>query len=327
MKAIVVSEFGKPEVLKYVDHPKPEPTDEQLLIEVKAIGVNPVDTYKRSGYGTYATSKLPYIPGGSDAAGIISQVGKSLQSRFKVGERVFTTGSITGTYAQYMLSTPNDVFPLPETLTFEQGAGIWVPYGTAYRAMNLKGQVSKGQIVLVHGASGGVGTACVQIGQQVGAFVIGTASTEEGRTLVKNLGAQVIFDHKNNPDYVSEILSHETVKANGGVDLIIEMLANVNLEKDLQMIKKGGRIIIVGNRGRIEITPRDIMFKESWVTGVMLMETTEEEKKQTVKWLEDGLSKGQLKPTAGKLFKLENSDQAHVEVIEGNANGKVIITV
>eukprot|EP01088_Endostelium_zonatum_P004338 TRINITY_DN1556_c0_g2_i1.p1 TRINITY_DN1556_c0_g2~~TRINITY_DN1556_c0_g2_i1.p1 ORF type:complete len:286 (-),score=85.10 TRINITY_DN1556_c0_g2_i1:157-1014(-) len=281
MKAIVVSQYGGPEVLKYVDHPKPTPSPNQLLIQVKAIGVNPVDTYKRA--GTYANSpKLPFIPGGSDAAGIIVEIGSNLSSSsFRLNQRVFTTGSVSGTYAEYMICESSDVYPLPDNITFEEGAGLWVPYGTAFRAMKIKGAVKNGQIVLVHGASGGVGTGCVQMGKQNGAWVIGTASSEEGRKLVKQLGAEAVFDHRKE-GYVEEILALEKVRENGGVDLVIEMLGNVNLEKDLKMVARNGRIVVVGNRGRIEINPRDIMSKECIITGVMLALDSVQEKEETV---------------------------------------------
>src|SRR5688572_833376 len=177
MKAIRVHEFGPPGVMKFDDIADPQAGAKQLVVRVRAAGVNPVDTYIRA--GTYAKKPaLPYTPG-FDAAGIVESVGPDVQ-RFKPGDRVYVSGNITGAYAQKTLCAEESVFSLPERLTFAQGAGVWVPYATAHHALFHVAKARSGETLLVHGASGGVGSAAVQIGRALGMRVIGTAGTEKG---------------------------------------------------------------------------------------------------------------------------------------------------
>src|SRR5580658_3474698 len=160
MKAIRVHEFGGPEVLKYEEIPTPQPEAGQVLVKIRAAGVNPYDTYMRS--GTYAIKPpLPYTPG-SDAAGLVEAVGAGVTT-VKPGDRVYTAKTITGAYAEYTLTLENQVQKLPPNITFDQGAAIWVPYGTAYHALKQEARGRASETVLVHGASGGVGSAAVQI--------------------------------------------------------------------------------------------------------------------------------------------------------------------
>ena len=156
MKAIQVHQFGGPEVLDLEEIPTPKPAPGQVLVRVHAAGVNPYDTYMRA--GTYAVKPpLPYTPG-SDAAGIVEAVGPSV-TKVKPGDRVYTAKTITGAYAEYALALESQVHPLPEKISFAQGAGVWVPYGTAYTALHHHAHARAGETLLIHGASGGVGTA------------------------------------------------------------------------------------------------------------------------------------------------------------------------
>src|SRR5215813_1079104 len=242
MKAIQVHEFGGPEVLKLDEIPTPKPEAGQVLVKVHAVGVNPYDTYMRT--GTYAIKPpLPYTPG-SDAAGTIEAVGDNV-SQVKVGDRVYTANTVTGAYAEYALARENQVHPLPAKVTFAQGAGVWVPCGTAYHALFQATRARAGETVLVHGASGGVGIAAVQLARATGLTVFGTAGTEKGLELAKREGAHRVFDHSK-PGYQEQI-----VKATGGrgVDLILEMLANKNLGDDLKLLARDGRVMVIGSRG------------------------------------------------------------------------------
>src|SRR5437870_4811516 len=176
MKAIRVTDFGGPDVLKLQNVADPKPDSGQVLVRVKAAGVNPVDTYIRA--GVYAKKpNLPYTPG-TDAAGIVEAAGPNVK-RFKPGDRVYTNGSITGVYAELALCEESRVHPLPSNISFAQGAALGVPYGTAYRALFQRGHAKPGEAVLVHGASGGVGIACVQFARAAGLTVIGTGGTEK----------------------------------------------------------------------------------------------------------------------------------------------------
>lgn len=320
MRAIRVFEFGGPEVLKLQsDVAVPIPKDHQVLIKVQACGVNPVDTYIRS--GTHNIKPLlPYTPG-FDVAGIIEAVGESV-SAFKKGDRVFTTRTISGGYAEYALAADHTVYTLPEKLDFKQGAAIGIPYFTAYRALLHSACVKPGESVLVHGASGGVGIAACQIARAYGLKVLGTASTEEGQKIVLENGAHKVFNHKE-ANYIDKIKKSVGEK---GVDVIIEMLANVNLCNDLNLLSHGGRVIVVGSRGTIEINPRDIMTKESSIKGVTLFSSTKEEFQQFAAALQAGMEIGWLKPVIGPQYLLEKATQAHENIIHSSgATGKMIL--
>src|SRR5512135_2743719 len=193
MKAIRVREFGPPEVMTIAETEDPIPGPGQVVVKIEAAGVNPTDAYSRS--GTYGRRHaLPYTPG-SDAAGIVDGVGEGI-TRVKAGDRVYTAGTLSGAYAELALCEQSQVQPLPGNLTFSQGAGIYIPYGTAYRALFLRARARPGETVLVHGASGGVGLAAVQLARAAGMTVIGTAGSERGRALVKTAGADHVLDHK-----------------------------------------------------------------------------------------------------------------------------------
>jgi len=177
MKAIVVREFGGPEVLNLEEIPTPRPAAGQVLVRIHAAGVNPYDTYMRN--GTYAIKPpLPYTPG-SDGAGVVEAVGEGV-NKVKPGDRVYVAKTVTGAYAEYALALESQVHPLPAKVTFAQGAGIWVPYGTAYHALHQCTRARAGEAALIHGASGGVGIAGVQIARAMGLNVFGTAGTEKG---------------------------------------------------------------------------------------------------------------------------------------------------
>jgi NADPH:quinone reductase len=318
MKAILVAEFGGPEVLKLNEIPTPKPEAGQVLIKVHAVGVNPYDTYMRS--GTYAIKPpLPYTPG-SDAAGVVEAVGSGVKN-LKPGDRVYTAKTITGAYAEYTLTLESQAQKLPDNISFEQGAGVWVPYGTAYHAIHHEAKVRASETVLVHGASGGVGSAAVQMLHAMGATIFGTASTDAGRDLIKREGAAQAFDHTK-PGYTDELM-----KASGGrgVDVILEMLANVNLAQDLKMLAQYGRVVVIGNRGDVTINARDIMARRSSVRGFTLWATTEVENADIHAGLYAGLANGTLTPIVGKKIPLAEAARAHREVMTSGAAGQIVL--
>ncbi|KAF5888592.1 quinone oxidoreductase, partial [Clarias magur] len=268
MKAIRVSEFGAPSVLKFCsDLPVPAPGPKQVLVRVHACGVNPVETYIRS--GAYARKpSLPYTPG-SDVGGVVEAVGDGVRF-LKAGDRVYTVSTETGGYAEYTVASEESVHKLPESLSYKQGAAVGVPYFTAYRALFHKAHAKAGETVLVHGASGGVGVAACQLARAFGLKVLGTAGTPEGMKLALSNGAHMAFNHREK-DYVEKI---QEATEGRGVNVIVEMLSNVNLSSDLKLLAHDGRVTVVGCRGSIEINPRDMMLKESVIVGVALFSAT-----------------------------------------------------
>jgi NADPH:quinone reductase len=319
MKAIRVHEFGDPEVLRLEEVPTPRPGPGEVLVRIHAIGVNPVETYIRA--GTYARlPALPYTPG-NDCAGVVEQVGPDV-NEFKPGDRVYSGGSLAGsTYAEFTLCKTAQVHPLPENVSFAQGAAMGTPYATAYRGLIQRADARPGEIVLVHGASGGVGTAAVQLARARGLRVFGTAGTDKGRKLVREQGAHEVFDHSA-PDHFEQIMKATSGR---GVDVIVELLANVNLGKDLTILAKGGRVVIIGSRGRVEIDPRDAMQRDADIRGMVLPNTPPEKLASIHAALVAGLENGTLRPVISKEFPLAEAAQAHRAVMEPGALGKIVL--
>src|SRR5713101_2281081 len=319
MKAIRVHEFGGPEVLRLEEVPKPQPGPGEVLIRMHAIGVNPVETYIRA--GTYARlPALPYTPG-NDGAGVVEQIGDSV-TEFKPGDRVYTGGSLTGsTYAEFVLCKKEQVHPLPANVSFAQGAAMGTPCATAYRGLLQRADAKPGETVLVHGASGGVGTAAVQLARARGLRVFGTAGSDDGINLTRQQGAHEVFDHRA-PDHFEQIMK---ATDGHGVDVIVELLANVNLGKDLTILAKGGRVVIIGSRGRVEIDPRDTMQRDVDLRGMVLPNTPPKEMASIHAALVAGLENGTLRPVIGKEFPLSEAAQAHRAVMEPGATGKIVL--
>jgi NADPH:quinone reductase len=319
MKAIRVHEFGGPENMRVEEVDLPSPGPRQLVIAVKAAGINPIDTYIRS--GTYAKKKptLPYTPG-FDAAGIVESVGAESR-RFKPGDRVYINGNVTGAYAEKTLCDEESVFPLPGHLTFAQGSGIWVPYATAHQAIFHVARARAGETLLVRGASGGVGSACVQTARALGLRVIGTAGSENGRQMLRELGVHAALDH-HATDLTTQVLNATEGR---GPDIIIEMLANANLGRDLGMIAHRGRIVIIGNRGTIEINPRDAMNRDAAILGMLLLNATPDELVRISAGLAAGLENKSLNPVVGRTFPLDQAPRAHEQVLAPGALGKIAL--
>jgi NADPH2:quinone reductase len=318
MKAIRVDEFGDPEVLRLEEVPRPRPGLGQVVVRMHAIGVNPVETYIRA--GTYAYKpELPYTPG-NDGAGVVEQVGPDLKE-FKPGDRVYAAGSISGTYAEFALCRTEQVHRLPSNVSFAQGAAMGTAYATAFRGLFQRADAKPSETVLVHGASGGVGTAAVQLARAGGQRVFGTAGSDEGRKLAREQGAHGVFDHRA-PDQFEQIMN----ATNGrGVDVIVELLANVNLGKDLTILAKGGRVAIIGSRGRVEIDPRDAMQRDADLRGMVMPNTPPEDLASLHAALVAGLENGTLRPVIGKEFPLAEAAQAHRAVMEPGAFGKIVL--
>lgn len=322
MKAIRVQQFGDPSVMTLHDVPDKSAGAGQVLIDVKAVGVNPVDTYIRSGQYA-ALPPLPYTPG-ADAAGVVAAVGSDV-AELKKGDRVYISGTIDGraygAYAQQAVCTVDQVHHLPTHVSFAEGAGVGVPYVTAWRALFDKGRAMPGETVLIHGASGAVGVAAAQMASAAGLRVFGTAGTERGRELAREQGTHEVFDHTA-AGYEKDI----TAKTGGrGVDLIVEMLANVNLVKDLDLIAKRGRIIIVGNRGALELNPRAIMGKDATIVGFTNWNALPAELATAHAAIVAGMQRSGYKPQVGKEMPLADAPRAHEEVLKPGAYGKIVL--
>ena len=322
MKAIRVHQFGDPSVMKLEEVPDRSAGAGQVVVDIKAAGVNPVDTYIRTGQYAFVPP-LPYTPG-SDAAGIVADVGSGV-SHVKVGDRVYIMGTSEnrafGAYAQRAVCSIDQVHHLPGHITFAEGAGVGVPYVTAWRALFERGRAVAGETVLIHGASGAVGVGATQMARAAGLRVFGTAGTERGRQLAREQGAHEVFDHSI-AGYEKDIVS----KTGGrGVDLIVEMLANVNLVRDLDLIAKRGRVVIVGNRGSLELNPRAIMGKDATVVGFTNFNAQPNELAVAHAAIVAGMERSGYKPQVGKELPLADAPRAHEEVLKPGAYGKIVL--
>jgi NADPH2:quinone reductase len=318
MRAIRVNSFGGPENLLLEDVAEPRAGAGQVIVRIHAAGVNPVDTYIRGGAHAVKPD-LPYTPG-IDGAGTVVAAGPDV-TRFVPGERVYVSSAQAGTYAETIACAESQAYRLPAAASFEQGAAIGVSYVTAFRALFQIARAVPGESVLVHGASGGTGTAAVQLAHAAGLTVIGTAGTEAGRALVREQGASHALDH-NDPGLEKELLE---LTGGRGVDIVIEMLANKNLAVDLRLVARRGRIVVVGSRGPVEINPRDAMVREASILGTFLFGMSAAELSSAHAALQAALENGTARPVVGRSLPLAEARKAHELVLQPGAAGKIVL--
>jgi NADPH:quinone reductase len=326
MLAIVVRQLGAPDVMQLEEVPAPAPRDGQVLVRMRAAGVNPVDTYIRG--GAHARKAVPPYTPGFDGAGEVEAVGAGVD-RFAPGDRVYIGAAAgsppagAGTYAELALAARDQVHPLPDGISFEQGAALGVPYATAYRALFQRGGARPSETILVHGATGGVGLAAVELARAYGMTVIGSGGTDAGIAAVRAHGADVVVNHRE-PGYTDAILK---ATAGRGVDLIVEMAAHVNLDRDLGLLAKHGRVVVVGSRARIEINPRDAMGRDADIRGLMLFNVSDRDLAEIHAAIGAGLRNRTLNPVVGRQMPLAEAPRAHEAVLEPGALGKIVLTI
>ncbi|HEV8561995.1 MAG TPA: NADPH:quinone reductase [Actinophytocola sp.] len=322
MYGIRVREFGSEDVLEYVSLPVPEPAAGQVRVRMRAVGVNPADTYVRTGTYAFYKPNLPYTPG-FDGAGEVDAVGPGVTG-LAPGDRVLVSAlgpASTGTYAEFVVADAGTVHPVPPSLSYSQGAAAGVPCVTAWRALFQKADLQPGETMLIHGASGGVGLPAVQLAHDAGAIVIGTAGSTAGADLVRAAGADHVVDH-NSPDHLDEV-RHLT--DGQGVSVIVEMLANENLESDLGVLAMRGRIVVVGSRGELPFTPRLTMLKEATILGTALWNATPAETTAALAAVSKKLSDGVIDLVVGTELPLRDAAQAHRQILQSRAHGKLVL--
>ncbi len=317
MKRIVVSQYGGPEKLVLQDSPAQKPDPGQVLVHLQAAGVNPVDGYRRAGSHGY-NPPLPFTPG-FEGAGVVADLGDGVTG-LEVGQSVYVGWSVTGTYGQWCLAASHRVFPLPSGLSMEQAAGLFVPYFTAYRALVHRGQFRKGDKILIHGASGSVGLAAIQWCVFLGLVPWGTAGSSHGVQRVLNAGAVGCEDH-GETDYLNKLKEQS-----GGFDGILEMNAHLNLDKDLDVLTVGGRVVVIGSKGEVSLNPRKTMGIEADIRGMVLMKADEGELEETHLALVQGVSRGVIRPWVGKVLPIKQAPQAHELMDRSPSEGKIILS-
>lgn len=323
INAIVVEEFGGADKFQYKEIKEPVPELNQVRVKLEAAGVNPNESYVLTGTYNLYVPELPFIPG-FDGAGVIDEVGEKVTD-FKKGDRVYI-GSLrktaqSGTYAEKIVVDTDIVYPLPEKASFEAGAALGIPAYTAYHALFQRAHIKAGETVLIHGATGGVGTLAVQMAKAVGAKVIGTSSNEEGRQSVINIGADYAMGHLSE-DNLTEL---EKATNGKGPDVIIEFLANENLETDLNAVAKGGRIAIIGARDSVEISPRIIFSKDITLVGAAFTNLTEADFSEAEAGINAFLASGALNPVIGDKVPLKDAKKVHDTLLTKSGDGKTIL--
>ncbi|MDJ0624214.1 MAG: NADPH:quinone reductase, partial [Desulfocapsaceae bacterium] len=318
MKAIQVQTFGEPEVMQILELDIPQPGDDDVLIEVEAIGVNPVDTYIRAGNYPLLPG-LPFTPG-KDVSGRVIKIGDGVK-KWKEGDRVYSAGTLSGAYAQYSVCHQSQIFSLPEKMSFTQGAAVGIPGAAAWRALFTRARAIQGERLLVHGASGSVGMIAIQLAVAAGLEVHGTAGTDEGLEKIRKAGVSKAYNHSKK-DYLEEITKDLGEK---GYNIILEMLANVNLVNDLALLGIGGRVVIIGSRGEITIDPRATMAKETEILGMSLFNSSEEQMKEAQVGLYQQMDAGRLTPQIAMELPLADAPEAHRRILESGNCGKIIL--
>jgi NADPH:quinone reductase len=322
VKAIRAHSFGGPEVLQLetVDDPVVGPGE--VVVEVRAAGVNPADTYMRN--GTYAIRpELPYTPGG-DAGGVICAVGPDV-TQHKMGDRVFVgtalSFDLTGCYAEKVRRKASEVLPLAEPVSFAQAATFGVSYPTAHYALFERGGAKAGETVFIHGASGSVGSSAIQLAKRAGLRVVGSAGTAKGLELVRAEGVDHAVNHTE-AGYMNDV---RRLTGGNGPELILEMLANVNLAADMDLVAKYGRIIVIGNRGEITVNPRVAMMKELDIRGIALWNATAAQIEPIMRDILAGVADGSLRPVVSREMRLSEAAAAHLAVLEHGIGGKIVL--
>lgn len=320
MKAIQISQYGDPEVLKTLEVPIGKPGPGQALIRIKAAGVNFIDIYQRR--GTYPVP-LPYIPG-LEASGIVEAVGEAVKN-VKPGDRVAYVHE-PGAYAETSLVPADHLIPLPSELSFEQGAAFPLQGMTAHYLLHEFRQIKPNDIILIHAAAGGMGLLLVQWAKHLGARVLGTVSTEEKARIAKEAGADEIILYTKQ-DVVAEV---NRLTNNHGADLIIDGVGKTTFQANLEAAALRGNIVIFGAASgpADPISPNVLMKRSLTLSGGTLFNylLNKQELMDRSKAVIEGIQNKWLKLRIDQVFPLENAAKAHQKLESRNTAGKVLLT-
>jgi NADPH:quinone reductase len=314
VRAVLVREWGGPEVLELADVPAPEPGDDQVLIKVATAGVNFADTHARENKYV-ARYELPLVPGG--------EVAGTLEDGTRV---VAMTG--TGAYAEYAVAPRSQVWPLPDGLGEHEALALLIQGLTAWHLYRTCARLAGGETVVVHSAAGGTGSLAVQLGRHMGAGrVIATASSDDKRALALELGADAAVDGA--PDGLAERL----LEANGGkpVDVVFEMAGGAVFEQSMEALAPLGRIVVYGiaSREQVELRTGKLMRNSHAVIGFWLMHLLgrPEMMDEPLAELFDLAARGELEPQLGPRYPLEDVRRAHEDLQSRTTTGKLVLDI
>lgn len=323
MKAVVVEEFGEPDVLRYTEAERPVPGEGEVVVEVRSAGVNFADTMRRRNQ-YLVPQELPFTPG-SEISGIVSEVGEGVED-VSVGARVVTLLD-DGGYAEYAIAPAQSLIPLPDGLDFDEAAAVPLQGLSAYHILKTSGALKEGESVLVHAAAGGVGTLAVQMAKLMGAgTVIATASTQEKLDLAGSLGADVLINYTED-DWPQQVLDATDGE---GADIILEMVGGEEfLQKNLECLAVFGRMVVYGAAsGELgSIVPASLMNNCHSVVGFWLIQIASRPDifvpslQEMLGWI----SSGDLKLTVGGTYPLEDAEKAHTDLEGRKTTGKILL--
>jgi NADPH2:quinone reductase len=322
MKAVRLQKYGGPEVLEIVEIERPLPTGREVLIEIKAIGVNYADTARREGQYVVKTP-LPFIPG-AEIAGVVAAVGEKVTT-VKPGTRVVTLIE-SGGYSEFALADERSLIPLPEQLDFKNAAALPLQGLSAYHVLKTMGRLEKGETVLVHAAAGGVGTLAVQLAKLFGAGkIIATASSAEKLELARQMGADVLVNYTES-NWVEQVLEATGGK---GVDVALEMVGGDVFNKTLKCLATFGRLVVFGAASgeQSKMYPSSLMARNQSVIGFFLPQIMRKPEllQPSLVELLTYLGEGKLKLTIGGVFPLEDAADVHRLLQSRKTTGKLIL--
>lgn len=322
MKAIQLTQYGGPEVLKIVDIECPKPKGHEVLIEIHAVGVNYADTARREGQYVVKTP-LPFIPG-AEVAGVVTEVGENV-THIQPGTRIVTLIE-SGGYAEYALADSRGVIPLPSGLSFELAVSLPLQGLSAYHILKTMGRMEEGETVLIHAAAGGVGTIAVQLAKIFGAGkIIATASSDEKLELARELGADVLVNYTED-GWEEKVLD----ATNGrGVNVALEMAGGDIFNKTLKCLATFGRLVIYGvaSGEQSRFYPSSLMARNQSVVGFFLPQIMRKPEilQPSLQELFTYLKDGKLKLTIGEIFPLEEAAKVHQLLQSRQTKGKLIL--
>lgn len=313
MRAVVLESTGPPDVLQVKQIPVPTISENQTLIKVKGVGINPIDGYLRNG-SHFTKPTLPMILG-KEISGIVLQIDEPYP-RFQVGDRVFC-GIESGGYAEYAVANASNCYPLTDKLTFHEGAAIYITYFGAYRGLVIRGHMKQDDLVLIHGASGSLGFAAIQVAKAFGASVVASVGDDDAKKIATEAGADLVVFH-NNRTYLSDALR---IRGKLGFNVIFEIIAKLNLQRDKEHLASYGRIVVVGNRVSLrEVGPP--------IYSVSLFKFTEKEQRDAANFIVGHLDDGTIFPLVRKVYTLDQASIAHTELASLEATkGKLVFVL
>lgn len=322
MKAVLCKEYGLPETLVMEEVPALQAGKGEVVIQVKACGVNFPDALIIQGLYQFKPS-LPFSPG-SDVAGIVTQVGEGVNN-FKVGDEVVAM-LMNGGFAEEVIAPAKVCVPKPKAMSFVNAASFMMVYGTSYHALKDRAKIQPGETLLVLGASGGVGLTAVELGKIMGARVIAAASTDEKLALCKEYGADEVIN------YTTEDLKNRVKELTGGkgADVVYDPVGGPYSNPALRATGWKGRFLVVGfAAGEIPKIPLNLaLLKGCQIVGVFWGAFARKEARknmqnmaQLIKWFVDGT----VKPHIHAIYSLEETPQAIRELMDRKARGKVVV--